>query len=83
MSQLSGILKQRVNEEMGFIPMKSNSNDAVHKKPQGIGIGLALGVAMGAAFESVGIGLALGLCFGVVYDAAMSSKPRRMDKKDE
>ncbi len=29
-----------------------------------IGVGLALGVALGAAFDNIGLGISLGLCFG-------------------
>lgn len=41
-----------------------------------IGIGLCIGVALGAAFDNIGLGIALGLVFG----AAIQQYKKKKDK---
>ena len=53
--------------------------DEKKKKPADyyIGIGLCIGVALGAAFDNIGLGIALGLVFG----AAFQQYKKKQDKE--
>jgi hypothetical protein len=44
-----------------------------------IGVGVALGVALGAAFGNVGLGLALGVAFGAAF--ANVTRARSKDRE--
>ena len=45
-----------------------NKTKKPYKPGTMIGIGMALGVAFGAALDNIGLGIALGVVFGIVMD---------------
>ncbi len=47
-----------------------------------VGVGIALGVAFGAAFDNVGLGLALGIVFGAAYSVTLKKKDKNADEDD-
>ncbi|NQX96124.1 MAG: hypothetical protein HRT64_14625 [Erythrobacter sp.] len=47
-----------------------------------IGVGLALGVAMGAAFDNVALGLCLGLAIGAGMDYSARKKSEEADEPE-
>jgi F0F1-type ATP synthase membrane subunit c/vacuolar-type H+-ATPase subunit K len=55
---------------------KESQGQKAKKKGAWIGLGLALGVAFGAAMDNVGLGIALGICFGAALEAGRSRRDK-------
>ena len=47
-----------------------------------IGIGISLGVALGAAFDNVGVGIAIGVALGAAWAAQIDAK-NKIDADDK
>jgi len=47
-----------------------------------VGVGVALGVAFGAAFDNVGMGLAVGIAIGASWSAVLHKKNQGKDVSD-
>jgi len=57
--------------------MTENAESKSRFDPNATGTGIAIGVALGAAFSHVALGLALGVAFGAAIDVVMHARRKK------